>query len=87
MSTAWEVTAEDIATVLKCHGLPSDAARADELLSECFVNDDRVVEAVLYYCDFDQQVVAALSEIEDVLTEAGHLPGGVKLFPSPEEKI
>lgn len=69
MSNAWEVTQEDIETVLEAHasGVDLDA----EEVFDNFYEGDRVEKAVLYYDDFDDQVTAALSEIEDVLIEQG----------------
>jgi hypothetical protein len=71
MSFAWEVTDDDIAVVLKRHGVcdPGTADRARELCRD--VEADRIEKAVLAYNDFDEQVSSALDEIENILFEEG----------------
>ncbi len=72
MSLAWEVTDEDIIAVLAAHGIhdSDQVAEAEDILDA-----DAVEEAVLSYTDFDDQVSASLTEIEDQLFEHGLLSG------------
>jgi len=79
---AWEVTTDDVAVVVACHGLQlSDeecAALHDEL------DHDAIVDGALSYLTMDEQVAAAYSVIEDQLMEAQRLPAANKLFEVPE---
>lgn len=75
MSMAWEVTTEDITQVLEAHKL----ALTDEISEQ--VSEDDVEAAVLSYVDFDNQVTAALCEIEDQLITAGVIKGEKKFNP------
>ena len=70
MGYGWEVTEEDIRTVLSRHGLDDAAtvARARELAE---ATDGRMEEAALAYCDLDAQSRSAMDEIEQVLFESG----------------
>ena len=80
---AWEVTDEDIATVLESHGSSFDA---DEIYKQSFIGNEpnvaRVVKAALAYTEFDDQMASALDEIEDILIEQGVL-SSEKLFAAP----
>lgn len=71
MSFAWEVSDEDIAIVLKSHGVddPQTADRAGDLCQH--VEADRIENAALAYNDMDEQASSALDEIENILIEAG----------------
>lgn len=71
MSFAWEVSDEDVAIVLKRHGVydSKTADRARDLCRE--VEADRIEKAALAYNDFDEQVSSALDEIENILIEEG----------------
>jgi hypothetical protein len=70
MSMAWETTPEDLKRVLERNDIELSQ---DEIEDIFFVNidDDRIEKAVLYYTDFDDQVEAALDEIEKILIEDG----------------
>lgn len=74
MSMAWEVTLEDIETVLEAHGMGDKA----QMIYDDFDGQDRVEKAILYYTDMDDQTAAANSEIEDILMEDGVLSGEKK---------
>lgn len=75
---AWEVTEEDIQTVLDAHN--SDI-NAEEALGA--VDPSRIEGAILWYTDFDDQVKAALSEIENSLIE-DKVVNGVKKWNAPK---
>jgi hypothetical protein len=75
MSMAWEVTEEDITQVLVAHNVTF----TDEVSEQ--VCEDDVEAAVLSYVDFDNQVTAALCEIEDQLIAAGVIKGEKKFNP------
>lgn len=68
-SLAWETTQDDIDSVCDAHDV-----KCPDALDEGTVDTDAVEEAVLAYTDFDDQVNAAMSEIEDQLIAAGVLP-------------
>ena len=72
MSLAWETTVEDVANVLRYHGV---SGNAEAILDEHF--DDsvcgRIEKAVLRCNDFDEQADAAFEEIETVLADLGIL--------------
>lgn len=68
MSFAWEVTPDDVQTVLDAHGVTCEDA--EELFDEFICGSSDTIEAaVLAYTDFDDQCAVALSEIEDILIE------------------
>lgn len=78
MSVAWEVTAEDVTQVLEAHGVKF----TDEIFE--LVCEDDVEAAVLSYVNFDNQVTAALCEIEDQLI-AAEVISEPKKFNAPED--
>ena len=73
---AWEVTREDVDTVLEAHG--------EGLISQHIWDNwtqewtDRVMKTVMYYTDFEEQCDECLSQIEDILIEEGTLKGPKK---------
>lgn len=69
LTNAWEVTDEDINLVCFRHGWGPNSTQADQARN--VVDREQVAEAVLHYTDFDTQVTAALSDIEDQLVAAG----------------
>jgi ribosomal protein L12E/L44/L45/RPP1/RPP2 len=78
---AWEVTTEDVQTVLESHGVKKNESELRACLDE--IDGDQVEEAVLAYTDFDDQCNAALSDIEDQLMKAKLIPEGGKNWPMP----
>lgn len=72
MSMAWEVTEEDIAQVFERRGMRITEEEVEEM-HDNFMDGDRVEEAALAYTDMEDQVEAALNEIELVLIENGYL--------------
>jgi len=82
MNTAWETTQEDVAHVLRTHGIEIglDSDRLIELYASL---DTRAVEqAALWGNDMDTQTKYARQEIERQLREAGVLPAsGETKFP------
>lgn len=80
MSVAWEVTVEDIETVLDAHGSNLDA---QDIFDDWDGEFLRIEKAVLWYQDFDQQCAAAQDEIEDILIEKGFITKP-KLFLMPK---
>lgn len=69
MSAAWEVTVDDVADVLRQHGVSEMEAERIHGAYDWY----EVEDAVLSYTDMDEQVEVALSVIEDVLISAGVL--------------
>ena len=80
MSNAWEVTIDDIKAVCDKH----DSTFTDEQYDEMHdvLDHDLVESAVLSYTDFDDQVQAALSEIEQQLIADGWIGDPIR-FPLP----
>ena len=76
-SMAWEVTVEDVQTVLErfvAEGQYSGDANeddADSVYDECMDEAacGRVEKAILYYTEFDEQADAAQVEIADILIQ------------------
>ena len=76
----FEITADDVATVLKRHESDVDA---EEVFDDLFGDDlARIEKAFFAYTDFDDQVLSMLSELEDVLIE-GRVIIGQKAFEAP----
>ena len=75
MSQAWEVTEEDVQTVLDKHGIQK---QAEDVFDS--VNPNIVEDAALNGDDMDEQVNYALQSIEEQLMEDGVIPKGPSLF-------
>jgi hypothetical protein len=71
LANAWEVTDEDIQQVMFKHGWEASSGKTAEAIE--VVDREDVASAVLEETDFDKQVAAALSNIEDQLVTAGVL--------------
>jgi hypothetical protein len=69
MNTAFEITPNDVAAVLRRHGKVK--SHDDPLIEQVFdgLDVDRVEKAALYYTDLDDQTASALDEIENILIE------------------
>lgn len=79
MSTAWEVTVEDIGLVLAAHKIPASQEFLEELLDE--LDCDAIENGVLYYTSMQAQIDSSLDDIENQLMELGHIPNtNKKLF-------
>ncbi len=79
MTMAWEVTTEDVQQVCKKHGVKFRQDIFDQ------IDPDEVEHAVLSYTDFNNQVDAALCEIEDQLITLGIIPKSKKFRPPDYE--
>ena len=79
MSYAWEVTLEDINTVLERYDITSKTI-LNKALKKIISQTNRIEKAILYYTYFEEQCSAALSEIEDILIEENIIPDGSKFF-------
>jgi hypothetical protein len=84
MSFAWEVTDDDIESVLSRHGrAPSEDSPAFSALSVAVRDESgRVETAALRYTDMDDQTASACDEIENILLATNHLTGP-KRFSAP----
>lgn len=73
MSFAWETTSEDVALVLKRHGIEANAAA---ILDQHFDEEllARIEKQVLRCDDLEDQTEAAQEEIEIILIERGVIP-------------
>ncbi len=78
MTSTWEIADEDISIIVACHrgSATVDAARAA-------ISEARVMEAVVRFSDFADQVAAASCSIEDQLMEAGVIPSVAKRYELP----
>lgn len=82
MSTAWEVTTDDVANVLRAHGAAVSDGRLEQIVDE--LDHDEIGKGVLYYTDMDEQTQSAYSDIEDHLMRTGAIPQGSKQFVAPD---
>ena len=82
MNNAFEITADDVATVLLRHGMVN--SYDEPLIEEMFdaLDVDRVERAALWYTDMEDQTASALDEIENILIEEGVIEAP-KLFEAP----
>jgi hypothetical protein len=75
MSFAYEVTPDDVLTVLELH--QAAETREDELVEDAYSAvvemEARITEAVLEYADVGARRLVALQEIEAILIEDGLL--------------
>lgn len=69
MSMAWEVTVEDVSTVLERHGIKKTKDEIDEIHDG--LDFDEIEDAVLSYTMNDSQCSAMFDEIENQLMEDG----------------
>lgn len=80
MSMAWEITTDDVETVLKAHGVSLPEDRVSELHDG--LDADSIEDGLLHYTDMDDQTASMLSDIEDHLLEEGVI-SGEKQFHNP----
>ena len=81
MSNAWEVTTDDILTVAQAHDTRLSAAELQSAHDS--LDHDLIESAALAYTDFNDQVNAALSEIENQMILEGFI-SDPKHFPEPD---
>lgn len=76
---AWELTPEDIETVLKAH----DVALPEEQVSEILGRLDKqaIIDGLLTYTDFDDQCQSALCDIESQLSQIGIIDSDACFLP------
>ena len=82
MSAGWEVTNDDVATVLNAHGITYTDERLDEIAD--MLDVDAIEDGVYFYTSIEAQTDSALCDIEDQLIEAGVITGDKK-FENPED--
>lgn len=85
MSFGWEIRDDDVDHVLQAHGI-SDEETRDAAIDAVSVDSERVERAALVFDETDDQIQAALSEIELILIEQGLLPEHEIRFVSPVEQ-
>ena len=66
---AWQVVAEDIEAVLCAHGVTLPEDQIIDLLRN--LDTDAIIDGLLYYDNFGDQCLSALSDIEDQLIRMG----------------
>ena len=67
--TAWQVVIEDIECVLCAHGVTLPGEQITNLLRK--LDTDAIIDGLLYYDNFCDQCLSALSDIEDQLIRMG----------------
>lgn len=85
MSFGWEIRDDDVDHVLQAHGVSDEDIR-DAAIDAVSVDSERVERAALVFDEIDDQIQAALSEIEMILIEQGLLPEHEIKFVSPVEQ-
>lgn len=85
MSFGWEIRDDDVDHVLQAHGISNEEIR-DAAIDAISVDSERVERAALVFDETDDQIQAALSEIELILIEQGLLPEHEIRFVSPVEQ-
>lgn len=78
MSLAWEVTTDDVQTVLDAHDIVVDEQQLEEIHDSLDMDD--IEHGVLYFTDFEEQVSSMLSDIEDQLMDSEVIPKVDKKF-------
>lgn len=78
MSMAWEVTVEDVSTVLERHGIKKTEDEISEIHDG--LDCDEIEDAVLSYTMNDSQCSAMFDEIENQLMEDGIIETKEKKF-------
>jgi hypothetical protein len=74
MSTAFEITSEDVRSVMEINGRPVDEATAEKLLHDVIAPEDgRIEKAALYGNEMEEQTEYAYQELAKILREAGVL--------------
>jgi len=74
MSAAFEITSEDVRSVMEINGRPVDEATAEKLLHDVIAPEDgRIEKAALYGNEMEEQTEYAYQEIAKILREAGVL--------------
>lgn len=81
INNAFEVTKDDIQIVLRAHSTVLNAPQMDEVMDA--LDFDLVRSSALYYTDFDDQMKAALSEIETQMIIEGLYITEPHRFPLP----
>lgn len=80
--TAWEVTEDDLRTVLNEHRREHKIIFTDEEISEIHDNLDHetIVWNAMQHTGMARQIKSMFSDIEDQLMESGKIPKNSKLF-------
>ena len=82
MSLAWDVTEDDMSTVLDGHNVSKTDDEIESLLVD--VDVDTIEKNVLRYDNMEDQTASMLSDIEDQLMKASVIPKGEKKFNDPK---
>lgn len=80
--TAWEVTEDDLRTVLYEHRAEHKIIFTDKQISEIHDNLDheKIIWNAMQHTGMTRQIKSMLSDIEDQLMESGKIPKNAKLF-------
>lgn len=78
---AWEITLDDVQVVADQHDVKLDDDRAQELCNR--LDHDAIINGLLDYCDFDDQVESMCDDIEDRLLE-WNVVSGNKVYRGPK---
>ena len=76
MTTAWQVTPDDVEIVLNQHGVNLSEEDVEQIADELFFEiEDQIIKGVLRLTDFDDQCNSMLEDIEDWLLEKRYIKG------------
>jgi len=74
MSTAFEITSEDVRNVMEANGRPVNESTAEKLFKDMIAPEDgRIEKAALHGNEMEEQTEYAYQEIAQILREAGVL--------------
>lgn len=71
--TAWEITPDDVESVLLAHHIKVTPERLAEIHGD--LDHDAIIDNLLYFTDFDNQVDSMYEDIEAELIEQKIIPG------------
>lgn len=78
MSNAWEITTDDVLTVLRKHGKNVSETKAESILEN--LDKEIIIDNLLFYNSMDDQSNSMLSDIEDALMNSNVIHKANKLF-------
>ena len=77
MSLAWEITEDDVAWVLRSHGMNKSEDEISEIHDD--LDHEEIIENLLRYTDMEDQMNSMYDDIENALLESGVI-AGEKIF-------
>ena len=83
MNTEWEITPEDIKTVLDEHGISYTDDQITDWLDQ--LDHEEIIDNLLNYIDLEQQTESMLYDIENFFISLGIINETDKVFELPDE--